>query len=195
MRGALKTFERAVASALILVIVVVVIMTLLELVWSLEQHIVAPPLLREDLHGALDLFGMVLLVLIGLELIETVAAYFADGHVRGEVVILTAMIAVARRIVVLHVEGSESLALLVMGTAVLALAVAYRLFRRPPPMIPAVTPAVPATTAPQGEAGPVDSSTPPAPSSTPRAPSSTPPAPSSTPPAPSSTPPAPSSAR
>jgi uncharacterized membrane protein (DUF373 family) len=167
MHGVLNKFVRAVASALIVVLAVVVLMTLLELVWSVEQHIVTPPLLREDLHGALDLFGTVLLVLIGLELLETVAAYFADGQVRGEVVILTAMIAVARKIVVLHVEEGESLALLVMGSAVLALSIAYRLFRRPSPPVPAVTTAVPAmttavpavTTVPQGTEEPVDSST------------------------------------
>ena len=49
-------------------------------------------------------FGGVLVVLLGLELLDTLKAYFSEHHIRVEVIIVVAMIAVGRHIIQLDFE-------------------------------------------------------------------------------------------
>jgi uncharacterized membrane protein (DUF373 family) len=91
-----------------------------------------------------DVFGGVLLVLLGLELIDTLKVYFLDHHIRTEVILVVAMIAVGRHIIQIdfeHTGGSE-----LIGTAAIsvALAVSYFLVKKarsdPVSTPPSVTP-------------------------------------------------------
>src|SRR5262245_55263046 len=53
-----------------------------------------------------NVFGGVLLVLLGLELIDTLKVYFAEHQVRTEVILVVAMIAVGRHIIQIDFEHS-----------------------------------------------------------------------------------------
>ncbi|MFA7136156.1 MAG: phosphate-starvation-inducible PsiE family protein [Bacteroidales bacterium] len=53
-----------------------------------------------DANGLLDLFSLFLVLLIGLELLETVKAYFKEDIVHVEYIILVAIIALARKVIV-----------------------------------------------------------------------------------------------
>src|SRR5262249_52970119 len=62
----------------------------------------------EDLHGVLQRgFGGVLIVLLGLELMETLKAYFSEHRIRVEVILVVAMIAVGRHIIKLDFEKAS----------------------------------------------------------------------------------------
>jgi uncharacterized membrane protein (DUF373 family) len=67
-------------------------------------------------HG----FAGALLLLIGLELLETVRAYLADRHIRLEVVLVVAIIAAGRHIIMLDLDHLIGLSL--FGIAALMLA-------------------------------------------------------------------------
>lgn len=47
----------------------------------------------------LELFGVFMIVLIGLELMDTVKTYITDKRIRVEAVLIVAMIAVARKVI------------------------------------------------------------------------------------------------
>ena len=74
----------------------------------------------------LDIFGFFLLVLIGIELLETIKAYLVESVVHVEVVLEVAIIAIARKVIILDLEKYDGLTLL--GTAGLIAAVAAALF-------------------------------------------------------------------
>src|SRR5262245_51783997 len=85
----------------------------------------------EDLHGVLQRgFGGVLIVLLGLELMETLKTYFSEHRIRVEVILVVAIIAVGRHIIKLDFEHVS--ASLVFGLSVLtiALTAGYFLVRR-----------------------------------------------------------------
>jgi uncharacterized membrane protein (DUF373 family) len=84
-----------------------------------------------ELQRALQrVFAGVLLVLLGLELIETLKAYAAEHRVRIEVVLIVAMIALGRHIVQMDFEHLSWALLMSVGGLMIALALSYFLIRR-----------------------------------------------------------------
>lgn len=74
-------------------------------------------------------FAGVLLLMLGLELLETLKTYFQHYHVRTEVILVVAMIAVGRHIIQFDFEHSSGSVLAGMAGLMLALAVSYYLVR------------------------------------------------------------------
>lgn len=75
-------------------------------------------------------FGGALLVLLGLELLETVRTYFTEHRVRLEVIMIVAMIAVSRHIITIDFEHADGLWLVGVASLVVALGAAYYLVKR-----------------------------------------------------------------
>jgi uncharacterized membrane protein (DUF373 family) len=78
----------------------------------------------------LELFGFFMLVLIGLELLETIRAYYVEHSVHAEIVIKMAMIAIARKIIILDVKDLPSLTLIGTAAIVIALSAAYHMIKQ-----------------------------------------------------------------
>jgi uncharacterized membrane protein (DUF373 family) len=84
-----------------------------------------------EMQGALQqVFAGVLLVLLGLELIETLKTYFIERYIRIEVILIVAMIAVGRHILHIDLEHTGGPALLGIAALMIALAVSYFLVKR-----------------------------------------------------------------
>lgn len=75
-------------------------------------------------------FGGALVVLLGLELIETLKQYTAEHHVRVEIVFLVGLIAVGRHVIQLDYGHAPMGELFGMAAVILALATGYFLVRR-----------------------------------------------------------------
>jgi uncharacterized membrane protein (DUF373 family) len=75
-------------------------------------------------------FGAVLVVLLGLELLETIRQYTAEHRVRVEVVFFVGLIAVGRHVIQIDYLNASIGELLGTAAIVLALATGYFLVRR-----------------------------------------------------------------
>jgi uncharacterized membrane protein (DUF373 family) len=124
-----RKFERAMTAILIVMMALVVVESVGGLVWTLFRDVIAsPPIL--GVNDLLDVFGEFLLVLIGLELLETLKAYARETIIRAEVILLVAMIALSRKIITLELKYTTPAQLLGIAALLIALAVAYFLIRR-----------------------------------------------------------------
>jgi len=130
MTRLLRIVERIIVTALIVMMTVVLLLTTVDLGWLLIQDILTAPILLLDVEELLDIFGFFLLVLIGVELLETIKAYFDDHVVHMEVVLEVAMIAIARKVITLEAKDLPSLTLLGISAIILALAVAFYFVKR-----------------------------------------------------------------
>jgi len=75
-----------------------------------------------------DLFGYFLLILIGLEFVETIKAYLEENEFHVEIIILVAIIAIARKVILL---GSAPAGELIgIALIIIALCGGYYLIRR-----------------------------------------------------------------
>ena len=79
-------------------------------------------------------FSGVLLIILGLELMETLRVYFKSHRVRLETILAVAIIAVGRHVINLDVEHMAGASLIGVATVVLALTGGYFLvrFKAPP---------------------------------------------------------------
>jgi uncharacterized membrane protein (DUF373 family) len=110
--------------------VLIIALAMVDLVFSIVGHGLSPPPFRLEVDEVLDLFGYALLIMIGIELIETIRAFLVDRAFHVEVVLLVAIIAVARKIIVLKVEDMSAMGLVGLGVIVAALCGGYFLVTR-----------------------------------------------------------------
>ena len=123
----LKGFERTIVIALIIMMAIVIILSTIELGRIIIKDILDPQNYLLDIVDLLDIFGFFMLILIGVELLETIRAYLNDHIVHVEIVLEVALIAVARKIVIIEVKEYQPLSLIAIATIVIALAAAFYL--------------------------------------------------------------------
>jgi uncharacterized membrane protein (DUF373 family) len=126
----LKTFEKIIVLSLITMMVLVIALTVIELAWIIIQDLIKPPILLLEINDLLDIFGFFLLILIGVELLETIKAYLSEHVVHVEIVLEVALVAVARKVIILDVKELPSLTLIGIAAVIVALAAAYYLEKR-----------------------------------------------------------------
>jgi uncharacterized membrane protein (DUF373 family) len=129
MRSVLKKIETAIILALIAMMSAVVVLATIELGWILIKDVVTPPVFLLEIDNLLEIFGFFLLVLIGVELLETVRMYLDEHVVHAEIVIQVAVIAIARKIVILEVKDLSGSTLAGVAGIIAALAAAYYVVR------------------------------------------------------------------
>lgn len=126
MKKAFDVFEKTIVAILMVLMGIVVLLATISLAWTVFKDVLLPPSLVFAPDAYLESFGAFLLVLVGLELLETIRAYFAEEHVvHAEVVFLAAMIAVTRKVITLDFTKAAPLALFGMAAIILALAMGY----------------------------------------------------------------------
>ncbi|WP_396134374.1 phosphate-starvation-inducible PsiE family protein [Chamaesiphon sp. VAR_48_metabat_135_sub] len=77
-----------------------------------------------------QLFGLFLNVLIALEILENITAYLKKHVVQVELVLVTSLIAVSRKIIILDLEKKDSNDLIALAVAVFSLSISYLLIRQ-----------------------------------------------------------------
>jgi uncharacterized membrane protein (DUF373 family) len=125
-----RFIEKGIVYALILMMAGILILATIELGYFLFRNIITSEYLLIDLDALMDLFGVFLLVLIGIELLDTIKVYLRRNVVHVEVVVLVAIIALARKVVVLKIEEMEGITILGIGVLIVALSVAYYLIKK-----------------------------------------------------------------
>lgn len=81
-------------------------------------------------QGLMQIFDSFLIVLIGIELLETIRTFLKDNVVHVEVVMLVAIIAIARKVIVLDYDKYNGLEVMGIALLIISLAVGYYFIRR-----------------------------------------------------------------
>lgn len=126
----LKFFERLIVGSLIIMMLVVIILSTFQLGRILVLDIFTPPNYLLEISELLDIFGFFMLILIGVELLETIRAYLDDHEVHVEIVLEVALIAVARKVVIIDIQEYAPNTLLAIAAIVFSLAGAYYLQKK-----------------------------------------------------------------
>jgi uncharacterized membrane protein (DUF373 family) len=126
----LDSFERIITRILLVVMAVVVVLATIEVIWVVIKDVLKPPVFLLEIEELLDLFGLFLLVLIGLELLHSVKIFIENKEVHVESVLSVALIAVARKIIILDPKDQTEGILLGIAALVLALVIGYYVVQR-----------------------------------------------------------------
>ncbi len=129
--ASLDGFKRVLVFFITFMMGLVLLLATIDLGYNLYKDIVDhPPYFLLSINELLDLFGIFLLVLIGIELFETLEIYIKENVIHIEVVLTVALIALARKVIILDVKKLESGTILGIAALVLALSIGYYLVRK-----------------------------------------------------------------
>jgi uncharacterized membrane protein (DUF373 family) len=109
---------------------VVVFLSTLHLGVLIAEEIWAPPRFLIRVQGLLEIFGYFLLVLIGVELLETLKAYLKKDVIHIRVVLEVALIAMARKVIIEEPNAVPGLTLFGIAALILALGIAFHVERQ-----------------------------------------------------------------
>ena len=122
--------EKYAAYALLALMAVIVFSATLEVAYEIATNMFKPPGFFIGVRDLFELFGLLLMVLIGLELMTSIRMYLNDHNIHAELMLLVAITAITRKIVILDAAKMEPMVLFGIGFIILALTVGYYLIRR-----------------------------------------------------------------
>jgi len=117
--------QKLTVMALAGMLIVVMVLSTVHLGVLIAQEVWAPPRFLIRVQGPLEIFGYFLLVLIGVELLETLKAYVRKDVIHVRVVLEVALIAMARKVIIEEPNNVPSLTLLGIAALILALGIAF----------------------------------------------------------------------
>ena len=124
-----KLVEILVSKVLSIAMLVVLLVSIVDLIVFLFQEIFSEP------YGfftvtLFEVFGVFLNILVALEVLENITAYLRRHVVQVELVVVTSLTAVARKIVIFDFTKSNAQELAALSIAIFALSISYWLVRR-----------------------------------------------------------------
>jgi uncharacterized membrane protein (DUF373 family) len=130
MRDYLEDFRKIVIYTVIVMIAFVVALTLVGLIISLYNVLFVDAIHLEDRQDFLTFIGNFLIVVIAVELLDTLVLYIRKHKLFPELILLVVLTAVAREVLVTDVAHVDPLLLVGIGAVLIAVAGAYYLIKR-----------------------------------------------------------------
>ena len=125
----LSKLEVAAIAAMQVLMIVMVLVATFVLYVLLIKNLLSQAARIESAAGLIPMmqqsFAGVLTVVLGLELLETLKTYFTEHHIRLEVILVVAIIAVGRHIIQVDFEHTPGTVLLGLSGVILALTLGY----------------------------------------------------------------------
>jgi uncharacterized membrane protein (DUF373 family) len=125
----ISKFEFLINAVLLVFIAFVVLVTTFQLGWQIVAALFNPPLFHFDENELLDFFGGFLLVLIGVELMDTVKIYLVDKSIHVEVILAVGLVAITRKVVMIDHKQLDGMSLVGIAVIIISLSVSYYLVR------------------------------------------------------------------
>ncbi|MGA9541926.1 MAG: phosphate-starvation-inducible PsiE family protein [Candidatus Sulfotelmatobacter sp.] len=125
MEALLTRIQKLIAVALAVLLVIVVTLSTVHLGFLIAEEIWTPPRFLIPVQGLLEIFSFFLLILIGVELLETLKAYLRRDVIHVRLVLEVALIAMARKVIILEPNTIPAATLFGVAALILALAVAF----------------------------------------------------------------------
>jgi uncharacterized membrane protein (DUF373 family) len=121
----LARIQRFTVMVLAGMLVIVVVLSTAHLGRLIGEEIWKPPRFLIPVQGLIEIFGYFLLVLIGVELLETLRAYLKKDVIHVRVVLEVALIAMARKAIIAEPAAVPGLTLFGVAALILALGIAF----------------------------------------------------------------------
>ena len=120
--------EKIVSKLLAIAMLIVIVIAIFDLGILLFKELFSEPIGFFN-TTLIELFGLFLNVLIALELLENITAYLEKNVIQVELVIVTSLIAVARKLIILDLDKTNGSQLIGLAIAIFALSISYWIVR------------------------------------------------------------------
>ncbi len=103
LRGVIRVAVRVLAILMTGVIVIGVV----DVAWTLHERAMAPPKFLLTISDMLAMFGAFMAVLIAIEIFVNIVLYLRDDVIHVKIVMATALMAIARKVIILDFDALE----------------------------------------------------------------------------------------
>lgn len=103
----------------------VILWGVVDIVWVLYQHLLEPPYGLLTISDILETFGAFMAVLIAIEIFTNITVYLRDDVIHVQIVMATALMAIARKIIILDADKLDAGYLYGLAAIVLAMSIGY----------------------------------------------------------------------
>lgn len=110
---------------LAILMVFVILMGVVDVGWTLYQKLVEPPILILTIADILATFGSFMAVLIAIEIFVNITIYLREDVIHVKIVLATALMAIARKVIILDLDTVQPAYLWGIASIVFALSIAY----------------------------------------------------------------------
>jgi uncharacterized membrane protein (DUF373 family) len=125
LEAIISRVQKVAVVALSAMLVVVMLLSTIHLGVLIGEEIRKPPRWLIPVQGLLEIFGYFLLVLIGVELLETLKAYLKKDVIHVRVVLEVALMAMARKVIIQEPNAVSGATSFGIAGLILALAIAF----------------------------------------------------------------------
>ena len=112
---------------------VVILWGVWDVAWTVYQKLINPPFLVLDIHEMLSTFGAFMAVLIAIEIFVNIVVYLKDDVLHVKIVLATALMAIARKVIILDYDVVEPAYIYSTALTIMALSIGYWLIGRKEP--------------------------------------------------------------
>lgn len=117
---------------LALLMILLIISGVVDVGWTLYQRLLAPPRFILTIGDILATFGAFMVVLIAIEIFQNIILYLRDDVIHVKIVLATALMAVARKIIILDYDELDSMYVFATGLVLIATGITYYLIHKIP---------------------------------------------------------------
>ncbi|MEZ8017827.1 phosphate-starvation-inducible PsiE family protein [Vibrio splendidus] len=118
--------------ALSILMVFVIIMGVVDVSWILYEKLTSPPFLILTISDMLATFGAFMAVLIAIEIFINITVYLRDNVIHVKIVMATALMAIARKVIIIDIESMSANYLFAIAAVVLAMSLGYWMIHKLP---------------------------------------------------------------
>lgn len=115
---------------LAVLMVIVIIWGIFDVIWVIYNQLMAPPAMILKINDIFAIFGAFLAVLIAIEIFLNITLYLREDIIHVKLVVATALMAIARKVIVFDFPELDYKYVLATGVVVLALGITYWLISR-----------------------------------------------------------------
>jgi len=116
---------RASIKVMAILMAFVIVLGVVDVGYNIYDSLKSPPLLQLSVGEIFQIFGAFMVVLIAIEIFINIRLYLGSNTLPIKMVVATALMAIARKVIVLDLDKTSSKEVLAIGVVTLALGVTY----------------------------------------------------------------------
>ena len=121
----LKNIIHFCLKALGLLMILVIIFGVIDVAWTIYQRLAAEPRFILTMGDILVTFGAFMVVLISIEIFQNIILYLRDDVIHVKIVLATALMAIARKVIILDYDELDPMYIFATGIVLLATGITY----------------------------------------------------------------------
>lgn len=129
---ALKQTIHLCLKSLGLLMILVIVFGVVDVAWTLYQRLLSPPGFILTIGDILATFGAFMVVLIAIEIFQNIILYLRDDVIHVKIVLSTALMAIARKVIILDYDELAPMYIFATGVVLVATGITYYFVHRIP---------------------------------------------------------------